>query len=201
MESPMIPVPRGNSDRAPSAATLLERMRTGDRSACGEFMLHYGDLLRLRIRDKLSVNLRLVLDSEDVLSTVTRRLDVIVCSERLRAESDRQLWALVMQIAKNVVSENVKRQSGSRMFIDRLANLEDEAAKGAVAGDEADPDLVHRALRILPCQEDRFVLRKRISGCTHDEIALLSGSTPAAVRMRWSRILKTLRENLERSEA
>ena len=79
MESGMIP--RNSVSGTPSAAALLARMREGDRSACGEFMLHYGDLLRLRIRDKLSSNLRLVLDSEDVLSTVTRRLDVIVSSE------------------------------------------------------------------------------------------------------------------------
>jgi len=199
MESGMIP--RETTSRTPSAAALLARMRTGDRDACGEFMLHYGDLLRLRIRDKLSTNLRLVLDSEDVLSTVTRRLDVIVSGERLRAETERQLWALVMQIAKNVVSENVKRQNAGRHFIDRLASLDELEVRGDQdAGSDADPGLIKRALHLLPSHQDRFVLVRRISGASHDEIAAQLGTTTPAVRMRWSRILKTLREHLERDE-
>ena len=176
-------------------------MREGDRNACGEFMLHYGDLLRLRIRDKLSANLRLVLDSEDVLSTVTRRLDVIVSSERLRAESDRQLWSLVMQIARNVVSENVKRQSPGRMFVDRLESLDEMATSPVEEKCFDDPGLIRRALHLLPSQQDRFVLVRRISGASHDDIAAQLGTTTPAVRMRWSRILKTLREHLERDEA
>ena len=90
------------------AEALLGRMRGGDRDAAAEFVRRYGDLIRLRVREKLGASLRRVLDSEDVLSTVARRLDGIVHDGRLRAGTQAELWSLVTAIANHAVCENVR---------------------------------------------------------------------------------------------
>jgi len=176
----------------PSAGELLRRMRDGDREACGDFMLHYGDLVRLRIRDKLSAPLRRVLDSEDVLATVTRRLDRIVCDEKLRAQTDGQLWALVMQIAKNVVSENVRNRKREQSANDDAVMIAQLAAAAADTQCIDSQSATQWAFQIIEDKIDRLILQRRIAGDTHDTIAALVDLTPSAVRMRWSRTLQVL---------
>jgi len=178
----------------PSAGDLLGRMRDGDRSACGLFMLHYGDLVRLRIRDKLSVPLRRVLDSEDVLATVTRRLDRIVCDEKLRAETDSQLWALVMQIAKNVIRENVRtrtREPGVSSDAELIKRLAAAASDTPAVDRQAATEW---AFRVVDDEIDRLIIQRRIAGDSHDRIAALVDLKPSAVRMRWSRVIGMLQE-------
>ncbi len=177
----------------PSADELLRRMRSGDREASGAFVVHFGELIRLRVRDKLSAPLRRVVDSEDVLSTVARRLDELVYDRRLRAETDRELWSLVMRITKNVVSENVRMKDRHQ----RAAAAAREI--GALRGENGAPDAeavdVGRwALESLEDGVDRTILRGRLSGAAHREIAASLGATPASVRMRWGRIVRALRD-------
>jgi len=189
---------RAENLRIPSAGELLRRMREGDRTACGLFMRHYGDLVRLRIRDKLSVPLRRVLDSEDVLATVTRRLDRIVLDERLRAETDSQLWALVMQIARNVISENARSRRR-----ERAAPSDTELIKrlAATASDEPRIDsqsATSWAFRVVEDDVDRLIIQRRIAGDSHERIAALVDLKPSAVRMRWSRVIGMLQESANR---
>lgn len=182
----------------PSAEELLGRMRGGDRAACGDFMLHYGDLIRLRIRDKLGVQLRRVLDSEDVLATVTRRLDRIVCNEQLKAQTDRQLWSLVMQIAKNVVSENVRTRKREQSVNDDAEMIEQLAAAAADTPSIDSRSATRWAFQIIDNKIDRLIIQRRIAGESHEKIAALVGLTPSAVRMRWSRVLRTLQDTVGR---
>ena len=176
----------------PCAGELLRRMREGDRAACGDFMLHYGDLVRLRVRDKLSTPLRRVLDSEDVLSTVTRRLDRIVCDEQLRAQTDRQLWSLVMQIAKNVVSESVRTRKKEKSTTTDAGMLEQLAAAAVDTPRTETQSATQWAFQLINDKIDRLIIQRRIAGDPHEHIAALVGLTPSAVRMRWTRILQTL---------
>ena len=178
----------------PAPEDILARMKTGDREAVGEFVLRYGDLIRLRIRDKLGPRLRRVLDSEDVLSTVTRRLDGLVRDRAIRAGSNAELWSLVAAIANHAVAESARsakreqntleaapRESGSGESAPRMAPESDDSALTGIVGSLQD-------------ETDRRILWLRLHDHPHEQIAEEIGSTPSAVRMRWSRIRRLLRD-------
>jgi len=189
---------RAENLRTPSAGELLRRMRDGDRAACGLFMRHYGDLVRLRIRDKLSVPLRRVLDSEDVLATVTRRLDRIIHDERLRAETDSQLWALVMQIARNVISENARTRTRERAVASDADLIKLLAATVSDEPSIDDQSATAWAFRVVDNDIDRVIIQRRIAGDSHEKIAALEALKPSAVRMRWSRVIGMLQDSAGR---
>src|SRR5690606_30935513 len=90
------------------AAALLERMRRGDRDAAAEFLVGYGPLIRRRIRGKLGAAMRRLFDSQEILSTVGRRLDAFVNAGRLEATTTPQLWGLVIRIAENALIEKAR---------------------------------------------------------------------------------------------
>src|SRR5688572_28295557 len=77
-----------------SPDSQLGRIRGGDREAAAEFVRLNEALLRRRYRHKLGSALRRIVDSEDLVSTVSRRLDAYVLSGRVRAVTLQQLWAL-----------------------------------------------------------------------------------------------------------
>ena len=58
--------------------SLVSRMAAGDREAVGTFLSLYGPMIRRRVRGKLRMSVRRLFDSQDILSTVGRRLDTIV---------------------------------------------------------------------------------------------------------------------------
>ncbi|HVZ93296.1 MAG TPA: hypothetical protein VG797_02185, partial [Phycisphaerales bacterium] len=84
---------------------LLEAMRAGDRAAAADFMDRFGPRIKARIRVGLSRGMRRVFDSQDLLSTVSRRLDAMVRSGSLRAANEQQLWSLVFTIAEHSLAE------------------------------------------------------------------------------------------------
>ena len=179
-------------DRAPedeqSPAALLARMRAGDRDAAAQFMHLYGPLIRSRVRDKLGTQLRRVMDSEDVLSTVARRLDGMIAEGRMRAETEPELWSLVQSVASNALSESLRATRGERA-----------AARVVRGGAHIDPpdigedEAADRALGALENDTDRRVLSLWLRGASLAAIGRSIGQTPAAMRMRWQRLMRTLR--------
>lgn len=178
---------------------LLARMRTGDREAVGEFVLRYGDLIRLRIRDKLGPRLRRVLDSEDVLSTVTRRLDHLVRDRAIRAGSNAELWSLVAAIANHAVAENARSAKREQNTLEAAPQRDTDAQDAEPRIDEASAHDAALAdvVGTLQDETDRRILWLRLHDHPHDQIADEIGSTPSAVRMRWSRIRKLLRKVMQ----
>ena len=82
---------------------LVRRMRSGDRDAAAEFISRYDSRIRRRIRGKLGPAMRRLFDSQDIVSTLGRRLDLYVRSGRLEAVSGDQLWSLIMKMAEHGV--------------------------------------------------------------------------------------------------
>ena len=66
------PIPQENVE------SLLRRMRNGDREAAAQFITRYEDRIRRRIRGKLNPSVRRLFDSQDIFSTIGRRLDQYV---------------------------------------------------------------------------------------------------------------------------
>lgn len=172
--------------------TLLDRMRGGDREAAAEFMQRFGPAVRRRVRVKLGMSMRRVFDSEDVLSTVTRRLDEVVRRGRLRTETEAGLQALVLRILDFALREKVRaHQRGRRgQGSDHpLTHGEDEVPDRSrqpyPTCFETDSDTL---MRSLDDDLDQEILLLRMHGNQLANIARSLGLEGPFVRKRWQRI-------------
>lgn len=183
---------------------LLQRMRSGDRSAAAEFVDRFGGRIRRRVRGKLGPTMRRLFDSQEILSTLGRRLDLFVRSGRLRAESAPELWSLVFRIADNAMVEKsrvvrsleAKEGEDSPLAHRMLARL-NEAQVHSDDGPEIEID---RALGVLDAGVDREILSLWLTGHQHTHIAECLGLAPTAIRKRWQKIRERLRTLYEVGE-
>ncbi|MFT3684395.1 MAG: hypothetical protein QM783_05610 [Phycisphaerales bacterium] len=97
-----------SNSETPSVKTLLEAMGRGERQAAAEFVMRYGPLIRRRVRGKLRPSMRRLFDSEDILSTLGRRLDNHIHGGSFEPRSETELWSLVYAIAERSVVEKAK---------------------------------------------------------------------------------------------
>lgn len=183
---------------------LLTRMRSGDRTAAAEFVDRFGSRIRRRVRGKLGPSMRRLFDSQEILSTLGRRLDLFVRSGRLRAESAPELWSLVFRIADNAMVEKsrvvqsleAKEGEDSPLAHRMLARL-NQAEAHCDEGPEIEID---RALCVLDAGVDREILSLWLTGHQHNHIAECLGLAPTAIRKRWQKIRERLRVMYEADE-
>lgn len=174
----------------------LQRMCSGDRSAAASLMGEYQDLLRRRFRRRLGRAMRRIVDSQELISTVTRRLDVMVKQGTVGASSERQWWALVFRIGDHALADKARilarleRVEGpdselAQQWRCRFARAERRQPEGM----ELELDAM---LRLLSDPLDREILTMWLMGRDHISIAQELGETPEFVRKRWERIRKQL---------
>jgi hypothetical protein len=177
---------------------LLPRMRGGDREAAAVFMTRYASRIRRRVRGKLSPAMRRIYDSQDILSTVSRRLDVYVRKGKLEALSEDQLWSLILRMANNAVVDKARlfrrlqQVEGSdgplaRQLEARLKQADQHRDHGAEIE-------VERAVRLFDDPIDRDILTSWLVGTPHSATADAIGMSAAAVRKRWQGIRARLQE-------
>lgn len=182
-------------------AALLTRMREGDREAVGQFLTCYGPYIRRRVRGKLKPSMRRLFDSQELLSTLGRRLDRYVCTGRFTAASDPQVWALVFRILDNAMldKERIMRRLQNvegedtvvaRTILARIERAEEDPAKGA----EVELD---ELLRMLRTPLERQIVSLWLTGHSLRIIAEYVGLSHDAVRHRWAAIRHNLRQGLE----
>jgi DNA-directed RNA polymerase specialized sigma24 family protein len=190
--------PRANPDRQTSAVDLLAgRMRDGDRNAAAEFIVRYGPRLQRRIRSKLSPAVRRLFDSQDLLSTLSRRLDAYVAKGQFRAADERETWALVTTIAENAAREKArlvtrlrKVEGPDSKFAQQLLHSAQSVSKKS-SEDHLDPELL---IESLENELDRDLLRLWLRGHNQKQIAEMIDISYDATRKRWERIKKRLVE-------
>ncbi len=178
---------------------LLARMRKGDRAAAGEFMDRYGSRIRRRVRFKLSQPMRRLFDSQEILSTVARRLDLCVDGDQIDARLPEELWSLVFRMADNALIDRVRvfrrlqavEGSDSRFAQALLGRVRDAERVG---GFEIEMDKVFQAVEN---PVDREILSLWLCETPHPAIAQQTGITPASVRQRWQRLREKLRSLIE----
>lgn len=176
---------------------LLERMRSGDRDALGEFIERFGPRIRQRVRRRLAPSARRLFDSMEVLSTVTRRLDSVVREKRITANSEGELWALVQRVVERSVVDK------GRIFR-RLQRMEGEdaplAAELASRMNEPEEsrgvDLAAVFDRVAD-PTDREILGFWLRGLQPTAIARVMRIPPGTVRRRWHSLRQQLRALLE----
>lgn len=182
-----------------SALELVARVQSGDRGAAVQFMQRFGERIRCRVRAQLGRSMRRLFDSQDILSTVARRLDELVCSGSVRATNEDQLLGLLMRITSNAVVDKSR-------LVKRLREIENEDRVVARVFEDAferfaheNPDgsgVIERAFAATEDPLDRTILSMWLNGCEHASIAATTHLSVEAVRFRWHRIRGRLRELL-----
>lgn len=188
-------------DQAP-ANDLVIRIRSGDREAAARYLLDNSNLLRRRVRGRLSPGLRAIFGSEDIVSTVGRRLDEYVRRGLPEIESERDLFALVMRMALNAIVDKERMISRLR----RVERGEEVFARQMLRHLQgADPQAcamrfesaVERALQAQGGDTDRKILWMWLMDWRLKDIGAALAMNPPAVRERWKRIKERLRPLLE----
>ena len=178
-------------------AQTIDRIRTGDRGAAAAFLTENQAMIRRRYRHKLGRAMRRLCDSQELVSTIARRFDRLVYDKAVRAESERQLWALIFAIGDNALADKgrivqrLEQVEGpdsdiAREWRIRLARAERNRSDG-MEGELDD------MLRRLDDPMDRQVLTLWLMGFEHPAIAQEFGIEAVTVRKRWERIRKKLR--------
>ncbi len=172
---------------------LLERMRGGDRDAAAEFMLVYGPRIRRRFRSLISRAMHRIFDTEDLLSTVARRLDEIVLRRRLQARSVEELWSLIARISTNSASRRALECPRETRLPGRHAIPAEPVDAPAALAAREQADLVADACAQRVGPRDHDLVRWRLERRPFGQIASLMGIETPTARKRWERIAAALR--------
>jgi RNA polymerase sigma factor (sigma-70 family) len=176
-------------------------MGRGDRQALGEFLSRYGPLIRRRVRGKLRASVRRLYDSQDILSTLSRRLDAYVRNGKFQARSEDEFWGMIFKVAQNSMAEKArlvdaletKEGEDSDFATWMLGRLNSPPESENAPGSSLDLDDM---LDVLQTDEDRTIVRLWATGSNHVQIAAHLGLSETAIRQRWSRIRLVLQEGL-----
>lgn len=189
--------------RPTSAAllALLDRMREGDREAAAEFIRRYGPSIRRRVSGRLGIGMRRLFDSQDVLSTLSRRLDNFVRNRRLLAQHEGELWSLIFRITDNAIADKARimqklknTEGADSPFARRLLGILREHEQGH--DENAFSLQLSDVFDLLKSDTDRQVLRMWLTGMSMSAIAKEIGSSPDATRQRWKAIRDHLKDKI-----
>ncbi len=158
------------------------------RPMLARFVLEHRDEVRAIARSQLRMTTRSVYDSDEIVSTVLRRLDRFVQEGRFSPTSGKDVWTLVSAVTHNTAVSKVRLMERARalvredgvyatMLVERLNRCQ---------GDDEAASLVTRIMLLIPSEKDRQIVSLRLRGTTHKVTAQLLGLQEAAVRKRWS---------------
>lgn len=166
------------------------------RAAIARYVLAHKDRVRAMARRKLTAATRRVADSEEVLSSVLRRLDAMALRGSLRFNSEAELWGLIEAIARNTAVSKTRLIERARNLLTQDGPYATELLKrlNACATDDEATLLVHRMLGCLKGGEDRQLAALVLRGASHRAIGDLLGFSEVASRQRWKRIRDELVE-------
>lgn len=175
-----------------SADELRERIRTGDRDVIAAFVMRNGPVIRRRAAGRLGSRMRRLFDSQEILSTVLRRLDDYIKRGQLSVDSEAQLMKLMLQMTmaavvdKARISRRMERAEGPQH---RCPPVSDEGSGGG-----SEPGvMVDRAFEALDREVDRDILWMWLSDVPQAAMAEVLCESPEYVRKRWQRIRERLR--------
>ncbi len=172
----------------------LDLLKDGDRGAVAAYIAQNAPLIRRRLRGKIARSLRTLFDSDDLMATISRRLDDIVRRRQLNASSEAELWSLLEHLAVNALTDLARRAMRDRPG---PAAAQAPAASAAEIEPKFDADdadsLLALCLMELRDETDQRILRMRLDQHTHAQIAAAEGVSEAAARKRWQRIRSAIR--------
>ncbi len=180
---------------------LLSAMGRGERQAAAEFVHRYGPQIRRRVRGKLRASMRCLFDSHDILSTLSRRLDIYVHSKRFEPRSEAELWRLVFTIAERSVVEKARiwrvltENEGERSGLAREAGIRFDEAERSTGVEIAEEGEFEKLIESVSQPIDRQIARLWARDLSSEAIAAQLGLTVDVVRTRWRRTRARLRSH------
>lgn len=164
------------------------------REAVAAWAMQHQRQIRTLARSRLTSHTRSVFDSEDVFSSVVRRLDGLAKDGAIRPNSEAELWALAKQIALNTAVSKTRLIERARRLLteDGLLAYEIEHRINACVGDDDAALLVHRMYEALESSADRQIFGLILRGASHRAVAQLLGITEEASRQRWMAVRRRL---------
>lgn len=151
--------------------------------------------------------MRRLFDSQDILSTLGRRLDCYVRDGKFEARSEDEFWSMVFRVAHNSVAEKARIVESLRVkegedsvfagwMLSRLRDPEGDGAPKAARVFELDD-----ILALLKDEQDRTITHLWATGSNLSQIADHMGVGESMVRQRWHRIRETVRAGVEEALA
>ena len=162
--------------------------------------------IRRRLRGKLRQLERarrgqslVLLELDDLLSTVVRRVNRAVLSGRLRTEHEAEFWAYVYTVAENLIVERLRRKGEPIFVADPGAawnTTSTDAGSGPQSAEWERVEAMERVLAAAPTASDRELIIMKARGASYASIAAATGRSQDAIRTQWSKLCRVLRERL-----
>jgi RNA polymerase sigma factor (sigma-70 family) len=184
----------------PEFRALLARIRAGDQEAAADLLRRYEPQVRRLIRVRLAdPRLRRVLDSADIFQSVLWSFLVKVIKGHYDPQEPGELLRLLATMASHKIIDRARKElrrktePGGPDLLDRLPG-QDGTPSNVVALRE----LLDKVASLLS-EEELRVARLHTDGKSWAEVGAEVGAAPDAVRKRFERAMKRVRERLEAS--
>ncbi len=189
---------------ATSVGELLGKVRGGDAAAAEELVRTYEPELRRAIRVRLTdARLRRLVDSIDICQSVLAGFFVRTAAGQYDIQTPEELLKLLVTMARNRVIDWARRSQADRRDGRRDVSIEGEDGQQMqFASNQPGPAsvLISRELldqvrsRLAP--EELKLMEQRAEGLDWNQIAEQTGDQANAVRMRLTRALDRVAEEL-----
>ncbi len=191
---PAAPVPGNGAD---DLNLLVDRAKLGDVGALDALLRDVRRaVLRYATAQRVSRD-----DAEDLAQEVCLAVVKVIPEWR---ETGRSMWGFVFTVARNKLTDGVRRQVRQSGF-GRLVAIDDEGETGAIAvpDDDLGPEdravvsdgtrQMDRLLRMLPTTQREVLLLRTVVGLTAKETAAALGLTAGSVHVLQHRAITRLR--------
>jgi RNA polymerase sigma-70 factor (ECF subfamily) len=186
---------------AVSFSELVQRVRAGDQNAAAELVRQYEPAVRRAVRMRLTdPRLRRTLDSVDVCQSVLANFFVRVAAGQFDLDKPGQLLNLLMTMAYNKVLDHVRHEQADRRDQRRVQG--GEVALEGVAALDGTPSRIVAGKELLEsvraglAEDERYLMDQRNLGRSWAELAAEAGTTPDALRVKLTRALDRVAQNL-----
>jgi RNA polymerase sigma-70 factor (ECF subfamily) len=180
---------------------LIRRVRAGDAQASTELVRRYEPAIRLAVHVRLTdPGLRRLVDSLDICQSILASFFVRAASGQYELDTPGQLLRLLTTMARNKVVHQAQKQRAARRDYRRMQkHIFDEGdfidSSPGPSEVVTQQEILH-ALRSRLTAEERRLAEQRASGRSWEEIAAEVGGQPNALRMRLTRALDRLTQEL-----
>ncbi len=172
---------------------LLARIREGDDGAWEELYRRYHDDLLFAVRAHLGPALRSHLESEDVLQSVAIQALRVLPRFEPRGKGSLRHYLhcmIVNKIRDRAAYYGAAKRAGDQRL--ETGDVADLSEGQPTYRDGERFERLERALRLLPPDQERVVILRRVDGLSSKEAAELLGKSEVAVRKLYSRAIARL---------
>jgi RNA polymerase sigma-70 factor (ECF subfamily) len=182
--------------------SFMRAVRDGDEDAARELVRRFEGVIRREARLRMEDSrLHRVFDSMDISQSVLISFFARASTGHFELETPEQLVNLLMQMTRNKLALQVRRQralrrDGRRLDATRVDDLTVESSDPGPSQLAADHDLID-AVRLRLGDEERQIADLRAEGWEWSEIAARLGGSAQARRMQLARAVNRVAKSLK----